>query len=93
MAKKQAASSEAEPEAAPPTDAGPDGADLQDRLQQLQFAAAESYDKLAETATQLTEQARAVYATSQDTVRQNPFGFVVGAFALGCVIGVLLGQD
>ena len=96
MAKKQAVSSDAEPEAALPPDSGPeadDGAALQDRLQQLQFAAAESYDKLAETAAQLAEQARGIYATGQETVRQNPVGFALGAFALGCVLGVLLGRD
>ena len=96
MAKKQAASSEAEPEAATPTDFGPDADDgvvLQDRLQQLQFAAAESYDKLSEAAAQLTEQARSVYGTSQDSVRRNPVSYVLGAFALGCVLGVLLGRD
>ena len=84
MAKKQTL---------PPEPETGDEADLQDRLQQLQFAAAESYDRLAEAAAQLTEQARGVYETSQDTVRRNPFGFVLGAFALGCVLGVLLGQD
>ncbi len=96
MAKKQAASSEAEPEATTPTDFGPDADDgvaLQDRLQQLQFAAAESYDKLSEAAAQLTEQARGVYETSQDSVRRNPVSYVLGAFALGCVLGVLLGRD
>ena len=96
MAKKQAASPEAEPQAAPPTDVGPDadeGEDLQDRLQQLQFAAAESYDKLSAAAAQLTEQARGVYETSQDSVRQNPISYVMGTFALGCVLGVLLGRE
>ncbi len=96
MAKKQAASSEPEPEAATPTDFGPDADDgvaLRDRLQQLQFAAAESYDKLSEAVAQLTEQARGVYETSQDSVRHNPVSYVLGAFALGCVLGVLLGQD
>ena len=84
MAKKQTV---------PPEPETGNGEDLQDRLQQLQFAAAESYDKLAEAAAQLTEQAHGVYETSRDTVRRNPFGFVMGAFALGCVLGVLLGQD
>ena len=70
-----------------------DGQQLQDPLQRLQFAAADTYDKLAETATQLAEQARGVYAASQDSVRQYPAGYVLGAFALGCFLGALLGRD
>ena len=94
MATEQTASSE--PEATPPAgidSEADESAELHDHLQQLQFAAAESYDKLAETAAQLTEQARGVYEASQDTVRRNPVGFVLGAFGLGCVLGMLLGQD
>lgn len=69
------------------------GRQLQDPLQRLQFAAADSYEKLAETATQLADQARGVYETSQEAVRQYPGGYVLGAFALGCCLGVLLGRE
>ncbi len=84
MAEEQTTSSD------PATDAG---TQLQDPLQRLQFAAAEAYEKLTETATQLTDQARGVYETSQESVRQYPAGFVLGAFALGCFLGALLGRD
>ncbi len=84
MAEEQTISSD------PATD---DGTHLQDPLQRLQFAAADAYEKLAETATQLTDQARGVYETSQESVRQYPAGFVLGAFALGCFLGALLGRD
>ena len=69
------------------------GRQLQDPLQRLQFAAADSYEKLAETATQLADQARGVYETSQEAVRQYPGEYVLGAFALGCCLGVLLGRE
>ena len=69
------------------------GRQLQDPLQRPQFAAADSYEKLAETATQLADQARGVYETSQESVRQYPAGYVLGAFALGCFLGVFLGRD
>lgn len=94
MAKKQAASSAAEPAA--PVDPIPeteDGAQRQDGFEQLQSAAAESYEKLSEAAAQLTEQARTVYLASQDSVRRNPVGYALGAFALGCILGVLLGRE
>ena len=78
----------------PSPDPAPDaGTQLQDPLQRLQFAAADSYEKLAETATQLADQARGVYQTSQESVRQYPAGYVLGAFALGCFLGALLGRD
>ncbi len=96
MAKEQAAASDAEPGDAAPDDSAPqaeDGTDQQERYEQLQAAAAESYEKLSEAAVQLTEQARNVYQASQDSVRQNPVGYALGAFALGCILGVLLGRD
>ncbi len=68
------------------------GRQLQDPLQRLQFAAADAYEKLAETATQLADQAHGVYETSQEAVRQYPGGYVLGAFALGCCLGALLGR-
>ncbi len=84
MAEEQTISSD------PATD---DGTHLQDPLQRLQFAAADAYEKLAESATQLTDQARSVYETSQASVRQYPAGYALGAFALGCFLGMLLGRD
>ncbi len=69
------------------------GRQLQDPLQRLQFAAAETYEKLAETATQLADQARGLYGTSQEAIRQYPGGYVLGAFALGCCLGALLGRQ
>ena len=96
MAKEQAASSDAEPSDAAPTDLTPEvqeGADPQERFEQLQSAAAESYEKLSEAATQLTDQARSIYLTRQDSVRRNPVGYALGAFALGCILGVLFGRD
>ena len=84
MAEEQTTSSD------PAMDAG---TQLQDPLQRLQFAAADAYEKLAESATQLTDQARGVYETSQESVRQYPAGYALGAFALGCFLGMLLGRD
>ena len=69
------------------------GTTLQGTLEGLQATAADSYEKLAGTATQLADQARGVYETSQASVRQYPAGYLLGAFALGCVLGFLLGQD
>ncbi len=83
----------AEDQTTPPDPAQDAGRQLQDPLQRLQFAAADSYEKLAETATQLADQARGVYETSQEAVRQYPGGYVLGAFALGCCLGVLLGRE
>lgn len=80
----------------PTTSAGAvtdDGAQEQDPLHRLQAAAADAYETLAETATQLADQARGAYETSQAQVRQYPAGFVLGAFALGCLLGALLGRD
>ena len=96
MAKKQETPPETEPEAAAPeaSETTPtDPVDPQDRLEQLQVAATESYEKLSETAAQLTEQARSVYTTGQEHVREKPLAYVVGAFAFGCLLGVLLGRD
>ena len=93
MANEQTSSSDAGDAAAGSAPEAEDGADLQDSFQQLQFAAAESYEKLAEAAAQLTEQAHSVYLASQDSVRRNPIGYGLGAFALGCILGVLLGRD
>ena len=83
----------AEEQTTTPDPAPDDGTHLQDPLQRLQFAAAEAYERLAETATELADQARGVYETSQESVRQYPAGYVLGAFALGCFLGALLGRD
>jgi len=91
MAKKQAMEADAVPATAA-TEAG-EGAGSPDPIEQLQAVASESFEKLAEAAAQLADQARDVYATSEDFVRRNPGSYVLGAFALGCLLGALLGRD
>jgi ElaB/YqjD/DUF883 family membrane-anchored ribosome-binding protein len=97
MAKKQAMEADAVPadaESGTDKETGTHQETLSpDPLEQLQAAASESYEKLAEAATQLTDQAREVYAASEEYVRQYPGSYVLGAFALGCLLGVLLGRD
>ena len=82
-----------------PSDARPqwpvpeDAEAFQDRLVHLQVAATEAYEALSEAASQLTKQAQAVYAASQDVVRGHPAAYTLGAFALGVVLGMLSARD
>lgn len=55
--------------------------------------ATEYLEKLTETATRLTEQARNVYAISQDYARDHPMGLIAGAFGVGLLLGILLDRD
>jgi ElaB/YqjD/DUF883 family membrane-anchored ribosome-binding protein len=58
-------------------------------LENVQQAAAEVYQKLAETAGQLSEQARQLYDSSQAYVREHPGPSLIGAFAVGVLVGWL----
>lgn len=76
-----------------PDPVSPAGEQEDDPLQRFQAAAAASYEKLAETASHLADQAHDLYEASQESVRQYPAGYVLGAFALGCFLGALLGRE
>lgn len=65
----------------------------QEMVQQLQAVATESYEKLSEAAAQLAGQAQNVYRASETYVKEHPGAYVLGAFALGCFLGVLLGRE
>jgi ElaB/YqjD/DUF883 family membrane-anchored ribosome-binding protein len=80
------------PESAPHP-AGTQGADPSEAraatIESVQQAATEYYQKLAESAGQLTEQARELYDASHTYVRDHPGASLVGAFAVGVLIGWL----
>lgn len=62
---------------------------LNENLQNLQQLATAYYEKVGETASELGRQATQVYDSSRGLVRQNPGGSVLGAFAVGVILGVL----
>lgn len=49
--------------------------------------------KLDEHAGQVSEQAKRAYSESETYIRKNPVPSVLGAFAAGLILGVLLGRD
>ena len=80
------------PQTTEPGAAG-EGAQLEDPMQQFQVTAAQSYEKLTQTAAQLTDQAHDLYETSQAAVRDNPAPFALGAFGVGLLLGFLFARD
>lgn len=63
-----------------------------ENLEKLQEVATEYIEQLSEAATVVADQAREVYSSSQDYVREHPGGVILGAFAVGVVLGALLGR-
>ena len=56
----------------------------------VQSAASEYAEKLGENAEVAREQAKKAYAESQEYVKDNPVPSVLGAFAVGLLLGALL---
>lgn len=56
----------------------------------VQSAASEYATKLSENAEVATEQAKKAYSEGQEYVKENPVPSVLGAFAVGLLLGVLL---
>jgi ElaB/YqjD/DUF883 family membrane-anchored ribosome-binding protein len=54
----------------------------------VQAVAAEYYEKLTDTATQLAGEARRIYSDGADYARANPFILVGGGFVAGLLLGV-----
>ena len=66
---------------------------LEESLAELRATASEYYEKLGETAAQLSEQASTVYDTGRGYVREYPGSSLLGAFAVGVLLGLLTGRD
>ena len=56
----------------------------------VQSAATEYANKLGENAAVASEQAKKAYSEGQEYVKENPVPSVLGAFAVGLLLGVLL---
>lgn len=67
--------------------------DLRAELARLQSVGAEYYQRLTETASKLNRQVAGFYDEGRGYVRSHPGGTFLGAFAVGVIIGVLLGRD
>jgi ElaB/YqjD/DUF883 family membrane-anchored ribosome-binding protein len=63
---------------------------VSDGVQTVQTVASEYADKLGDSAAQAQEQARRAYEGGQEYVKENPVPSVLGAFAVGVLLGVLL---
>lgn len=61
-----------------------------DGVQTVQTVASEYAEKLGESAAQAQEQARKAYDGGQAYVKENPVPSVLGAFAIGMLLGVLI---
>lgn len=72
------------PSAAPETE--------QELLEQVQQVAAEYYEKLADLTADFAEQARGYVTTGQDYAKEHPAGVLLGGFAVGVIVGALLGR-
>lgn len=64
-----------------------------DALAQMQAVASEYYEKLADLTADFAEQARGYAKQSRQFVGEHPGSTIAGGFALGVLIGVLLGRD
>lgn len=60
-----------------------------DRLQALQQLAADTYRRLSQSANELTAQARSLLQSGEDAARAHPGSTLLGAVALGVLIGFL----
>jgi len=56
----------------------------------VQSAASQYAEKLGENAVVASEHAKKAYSESQDYVKENPVPSVLGAFAVGLLLGALL---
>ena len=63
---------------------------VSDGVQTVQTVASEYAEKLGESAVVAQEQARKAYDGGQAYVKENPVPSVLGAFAFGMLLGVLL---
>lgn len=72
--------------------AGPAGGE-EENLARMQALAAEYYERLTESAAQLTEQAQQLYGSSQSYVQNHPGPTVSSAFVVGLLVGLLVGRD
>lgn len=61
-------------------------------VESLLTTASEYYDRLTETAEQLSVQASEAYDSGRLLVRDNPGRSLVGAFIVGIVVGLLLNR-
>ncbi len=68
-------------------------AETEDVLAQVQEIATEYYEKLADLTADFSEQARGYLKQSRQFVGEHPASTLAGGFALGVLIGVLLGRD
>ncbi len=79
------------PPAAPkPT---PEPAAEEEVVEQMQQVAAEYYEKLADLTADFSEQARGYLTDGRDFAREHPGSTILGGFALGVIVGALLGRN
>ena len=92
MAKKNKGQPAAEPTPTPePTAATPEAQeDLEASLRDIQMAAASYFETLSDAAQRLANEAEQIYAAGQDQVRDHPSESILGAAAMGLLVGVLL---
>lgn len=64
-----------------------------DALAQMQSIASEYYEKLADLTADFAEQARGYMQQSRQFVGEHPGSTIAGGFAVGVLLGVLLGRD
>ncbi len=64
-----------------------------DALEQAQSIAAEYYEKLADLTADFADQAREYATQSRQFASDHPGSSVAGGFALGVLVGVLLGRN
>lgn len=62
-------------------------------IEGLLSAAGEYYERLAETALRLSAQAEEAYVSGRTLIRSHPGATVLGAFAVGIVIGLLSNRE
>ncbi len=66
---------------------------VSDGADKIQRVTKDYAHKLDNHAGQVTEQAKRAYSESETLIRKNPVPSVLGAFAVGVILGVLLGRD
>ena len=62
-------------------------------LDELRRSAAEAYHLLSDATSELSDRITDAYDTGRAFVRDNPLSTVVGAFAVGIVLGMLSSDD
>jgi len=66
---------------------------VSDGVHTVQTVASEYAEKLGETAVHAQEHARKAYDSGQEYVKENPVPSVLGAFAVGFLLGILLRRN